>query len=299
MINKLKSKLRLDYISGLKKIVLKELSEFNNLEISEEKGNSFYINTFENLEDLKNLKSVSKIYLIIQGSKYNPLYISNHKSILNNLIGGVINKDEFKTFKIECAGSNSPKVRSIAEYIQKEFNLIEKDKADLKIHIIKFGDMWEVGVQITKRPLSFRDYKTENIPGAMDPTIAYAMNSLCGLEKKNSYLNIFSGSATLLIEAGLIYKNINKLIGFDNNKKHISSSIQNIKQAGLIKNIQIKEMDILDNPNLGKFDVITSDLPFGMSISKNDNLEELYKKFLECCQNSLSEKGVLAVYTHK
>ena len=76
---------------------------------------------------------------MVQSSKYNPFYISNHKLILGNLIGIVIDesKDAFKTFKITCAGSDSPEVRSIAEYIQSTYGLIEKEEADMKIHISK------------------------------------------------------------------------------------------------------------------------------------------------------------------
>ena len=133
--------------------------------------------------------------------------------------------------------------------------------------------------------------------GAMDPTIAYAVNSFCNLDSAHSYLNIFSGSATLLIEAGQCYPNLNKLLGFDNEKKHLSLSIQNIKKAGLIERVQVKEMDIFDKPDLGKFDVIVSDLPFGMSISKGENLEELYETFIQYCEGVLNTTGRLVIYT--
>ena len=124
-----------------------------------------------------------------------------------------------------------------------------------------------------------------------------AINSLCGLEKADSYLNIFSGSATLLIEAGQCYPNLKQLVGFDNNKEHLSLAIQNIKKAGLIKRIQLKEKDIFDKPDLGTFDVITSDLPFGMSISKHEDLGELYRCFVEYAEETLHHNGVLVVYT--
>jgi 23S rRNA G2445 N2-methylase RlmL len=75
--------------------------------------------------------------------------------------------------------------------------------------------------------------------------------------------------------------------------------MQNIKKSGLIEKIQIKEKNIFDKPDLGKFDVITSDLPFGMSISKNEDLENLYQYFIEYCQEKLKDKGKLVVYTSK
>jgi 23S rRNA G2445 N2-methylase RlmL len=294
-------KIKISFIAGLQEIVLNEVIKYPNFRVIKKETDSLYLDFVQNLTDIKNLRSVSRAYIVLQNSKYNPLYISNHKSILGKLIEIITNKNQkvFKTFKITCAGSDSAEVRSISEYIQKTYGLIEQEESDMKIHIIKSDDAWEIGIQITPRPLSVRDYKIKNMSGAMDSTIAYAVNSLCELENTNSYLNIFSGSATLLIEAGQCYPNIKQLLGFDNDKKHISLAMQNIKKSGLIEKIQIKYGNIFDKPDLGKFDVITSDLPFGMSISKNEDLENLYRSFVEYCQEKLNYEGKLVVYTSK
>ena len=87
-------------------------------------------------------------------------------------------------------------------------------------------------------------------------------------------------------------------MGFDNSKEHLSLAMQNIRKAGLITKIKIKEEDIFDNPQLGKFDVITSDLPFGMLISKYEDLEKLYQCFIEYCDETLTTHGVLGIYTN-
>jgi tRNA G10 N-methylase Trm11 len=294
-MNESNLEIKLSFVTGLREIVLKEVGD--NLHIIREGIDSLYFNFVENFTEIKHLRSVSRAYVVEQNSKYNPLYIYNHKIILGNLIEKVINVDKFKTFKITCAGSDSSEVKSINEYIKETYKLVEKEEADMKIHIIKLDEIWEIGIQITPRPLSFRDYKIKNMSGAMDPTIAYAVNYLCELENVNTYLNIFSGSATLLIEAGQCYRNLKQLIGFDNDKKHISLAIQNIKKAGLIKKIQLKEKNIFDRPDLGKFDVIASDLPFGMAILKNEDLEKLYQCFVEYSQETLNHDGKLVVYT--
>lgn len=296
-MNDLEMKIKLSYITGLKPVVLGELKKFNFEIISEDADSVFIEFSENNIKEAKKLRSVARAYLVAQDSVYHPTYISNHKSVLGNLVDIVIKNDVFKTFKISCAGSDSPEVRDIAKYIKDTYELQESDEADLKIHIIKTDDIWEMGVQITPRPLSVRDYRVVNMSGAMDPTIAYAANSFCNLESAHSYLNIFSGSATLLIEAGQCYPNLNKLIGFDNEKKHLSLSIQNIKKAGLIEKVQVKEFDIFDKPDLGKFDVIVSDLPFGMSISKGEDLEKLYETFTKYCEDVLNTTGRLVVYT--
>lgn len=305
-MNKPRLEIKLAFITGLRCIVLNEIDQYPNLHIVREGrdaiyGDFIYLDFVQDFIELARLRSVLRVYIIVQDPKYNPYYISNHKSILGNLITMIIEsqRNKFKTFKIVCAGSDSPSIRSIAEYIQNTYGLTEEEEADMKIHIIKTDNTWEIGVQITPRPLSFRDYKIRHMSGAMDPTIAYAVNSLCKLENADSYLNIFSGSATLLIEAGQCFPNLKQLVGFDNNKKTISLAIQNIKKAELIRRIQLKEKDIFDKPDLGKFDVITSDLPFGMSISKGEDLEKLYQCFIEYCQETLNHGGRLAVYTSK
>ncbi len=299
-MNESKLEIKLAFIIGLRNIVSDEISRYADLHIIKKETDLFYLDFLQDLTTVKHLRSVARAYVIVQNSKYNPSYISNHKSILGGLIDIVIrneSNDAFKTFKISCAGSESKEVRGIAEYIQRTYGLVEKEDADIKIHIVKYDEIWEVGVQITPRPMSLRDYKLMNMSGAMDPTIAFAVNSLCGLDKANSYLNIFSGSATLLIEAAQCYPNIERFVGFDNDKKRISLAIQNIKKAGLMKRIQLKQKDIFDKPDLGKSDAITSDLPFGMAISKNEDLNNLYQYFVDYCQETLNKDGNLVIYT--
>lgn len=298
-MKELRIKIKLSYVTGLKPVVLKELEKLNFRVIGGDEDSAYLDFSKDILLNVKHLRSVARAYLVLRGDKYHPSYISNHKSILGNLIDLIIKEDgkNFNSFKISCAGSDSPEAKGISRYTQETYGFVEKEEADLKIHIIKSKNIWEVGIQVTPRPLSVRDYRAVNMSGAMDPNIAYAMNSFCNLEKANSYLNIFSGSATLLIEAGQCYPNLETLIGFDNDKRHLSLSIKNIKKAGLIKKIQIRESDIFNKPDFGKFDAITSDLPFGMAILKGGDLKELYTHFIEYCENALNKNGRLVIYT--
>src|SRR3989344_5320350 len=296
-MNDSEMKIKLSYITGLKPVVLDELKRLSFEVIGEDSDSVFIEFSENNIQGVKKIRSIASAYLIVQGNTYHPTYISNHKSVLGSLIDIVFKGDDFKTFKISCAGSDSAEVRSIARYIGDTYKLDENEEADLKVHIIKIDSGWEMGVQVTPRPLSVRDYRVVNMSGAMDPTIAYAVNSFCNLDSAHSYLNIFSGSATLLIEAAGCYSNLEKLIGFDNNKKHLSLSIKNIKKAGLIKRVQVEEADIFDKPNFGTFDAIVSDLPFGMSISKNEDLEKLYTNFIQYCEDILNNGGRLVIYT--
>lgn len=291
--------LKLTFIEGLKDVVENELNQFSNIKISNINDSFLYIEiNINDIEKILNLKSITSAYIVKQDKRFNPKYLNKHKSILGNMIEIVLknkNKD-FKTFKIRCAGSDSDEIIQIEKYIQENFKISKTDDADLEIYINKLVTIWEICVRLSPRPLSIRDYKDKNIKGGLNSNIAYAINSFCDLNNIESYLNIFSGSATLLIEAGFINKN-KKLIGLDIDKKTNSLAIQNIKKSGLIKNIQIKTADIFDNPELGKFDAITANLPFGMKISKGENLTKLYEQFIKYSKNSLNPKGILVVYT--
>ncbi|MDQ5957448.1 MAG: tRNA (guanine6-N2)-methyltransferase [Patescibacteria group bacterium] len=267
-MDKINYQLKLGFAEGLGCVVEEEIKlKLKNPILSKEKD-CFYLDFEESFLDVLKLKSVGIVSLVLRGDNYNPRYLSKHKSILGDMVNLVINKslDKFKTFKLSCAGYDSDEVKSLLEYIKVEFNINEKSEADLKINIYKVNYSWEISIQVTKRPLSLRDYRAVNMSGAMDSNIAYSLNLLCNLSDKKSYLNAFSGSSTLLIEAALEYSNLETVAGFDINKKHLSSGYQNIKKAGLIKKIKLSESDIFHLREWGKFDVIVADLPFGMTI---------------------------------
>ncbi len=287
------------FISGLRNIVLAEIAQYPELVLHHQFGDEIFLELPTSLETIRGLKSITNTYIVRQDTTLHPKFINSHKSILGELVEMTLDnhEKEFKTFSLSCAGSDSEEIQNIIKFVSMQYRLVHNEDADMKIHIGKLdNDSWEIGVCLTPRPLSVRNYRVVNIQGGMNPTIAYAMNSFCNLEHTESYLNIFSGGATLLIEAGLVNNNL-KLQGFDIDGKRIADSVKNIKQAGLIKTISLKTADIYDKPEFGMFDVIASDLPFGQLVGKNTDLKNLYETFVEYCETHLSPTGTLAVYT--
>ena len=67
--------------------------------------------------------------------------------------------------------------------------------------------------------------------------------------------------------------------------------------AGFIKDIDIKFLDLDDIPKLGQFDVMVSDLPFGIAIAKGEDLSKLYESFFACVNVNLKQDGIVFVYT--
>ena len=115
-MNETKLEIRLSFVPGLRDIVLKELDKYSEFSVIEKNKDSIYIDFIDDFNLLRNLRSVARVYVVMRGSKYNPMYVSNHKSILSSLMETVINKNEtgsFKTFKITCAGSNGGKSKAL------------------------------------------------------------------------------------------------------------------------------------------------------------------------------------------
>jgi len=94
-------KIKLSYITGLKSVVLKELKQFDFKILDEVDDSVFIAFSDETLSKTTHLRSVARAYVVFQNNECHPSYISNHKSILGNLIDVVVKDDKknFKSFK--------------------------------------------------------------------------------------------------------------------------------------------------------------------------------------------------------
>lgn len=290
------------HIDGLSDVVVGEMQSHSTcMRIDRVTSTAVYTsaNSDQVLSVLKSLRSVISVYITTSGALYNPGYISRHKSIVGELVKTVLYNAPaaaFRTFSISCAGNDTPEVVALSTYIQEHFGLVPADAADMEITIGKSGETWEVCVRVSPRPLSVRDYQVAHVPGGINATVAYAMNTVCEIGSATSYLNICSGAGTLLVEAGLMNETL-RLVGFDIDGKRNAQAVQNFKKAGLVKRIQLKTADIFDMPDMGLFDIIVSDLPFGMQIGKGDNIVRLYQVCVQYCEKYLSIDGCVVLYT--
>jgi 23S rRNA G2445 N2-methylase RlmL len=292
---------KLEFIEGALWFVVKELKESKiDFEIKSQDSRHIYLESDSISPDLLlGFKTITKLYYVVQNDLYSPKYLSKHKSIVKEVVTHIDNLVDFKSFTLKCAGKNTEEVISIQNYLTQELKLPHTNiDSDLKIQIIKIANTWEVSVEMTVRPLSIREYRASHIRGALNPTIAYSMCILGKVENAHKILNPFCGSGTLLIEAVARNNNLSQVIGFDIDKEALSASYSNIKSAGLVKKVDIKSLDIMESPSFSsKFDVIVSDLPFGMIISKYQNLEDLYKTYIELAEKYLKKDGLMVTIT--
>lgn len=287
-------KTKYEFIPGLDFIVANEISARINLPIISKSKGTYFTAQVTNLDTLRNLKSVNNVYLQVSSPTLNPKYLRKSIEVLFQMVDLVVD-EKFKTVNINCAGHDSKEIQSLIHQIESKYKLVNDPEADLQINYGKLNNDWEISIRITNRPLSLRDWREVNIPGGLNPTIAHAMNVLSQPKPTDDYLNIFSGSGTLLIERA--HWGAKSLLGVDINGLYNSYAIKNIKKANLLKLIQLRKHDINETPDLGQFDVITANLPFGIMQGKGENLDEIYKNFIITVKKSLKESGRIVAYT--
>ncbi|MDO8638456.1 MAG: methyltransferase domain-containing protein [Candidatus Daviesbacteria bacterium] len=126
-----------------------------------------------------------------------------------------------------------------------------------------------------------RSYRKCTLKSSLNPAIAYVMNFLAGLDKKDRILDPCCGSGTLLIERQLLKPCI--CVGVDIDPRALDCARQNIETANVA--IELKHGDIKDKkfPD-GYFTKIISNLPYGIHTGSREKNIELYR--------FLADKGI-------
>ena len=101
-VNSSSLEIKLSFVKGLLELVLKEIKEQNIFSVKREITDSVYLNYSNNVREVLKLGTISRAYLVTQDRRYNPLYLSKHKSVLSELIKIVLSDSNyrFKSFKI-------------------------------------------------------------------------------------------------------------------------------------------------------------------------------------------------------
>lgn len=186
----------------------------------------------------------------------------------------------FKSFRFSAAGHTTQVFKDLRKDIALVTGLkYEDDDGEMLLRVrpaVIARDGWEVLVRLSPRPLSARLWRVVDMPGALNATIAAAMVMLTDPKPSDRFINLMSGSGTLLIERGLASP-AEKIMGVDNDDKAIGASIKNIRAAGLGQTIKAMKMNVsaLHLPD-GGFNKLCADLPWGQLIGSSEENKELY-----------------------
>lgn len=294
-----------EILPGLEEISLEEikkrlghLSGFSLLAV--EKGKvSFRLSKLE--DALSYLRTVVAVYLLQEYAIPRPkafLGDENFKKLCHQIRTVVLKREEFHSFRFSAAGKDSSIFTILKQQLADRFGFdYNQEAGDLVIRFRKNSKSWQVLIRLTSRPLSARVWRIENMPGALNATIASAMILLSKPRREDQFLNVMSGTGTLLIERAL-FGRAKKIVGIEKNFKVAQQSLVNIEAANLGDSIEVFSADFRDDLKLSTtFNIICADLPWGERVGRRSDLIMLYRDFLEFCTRVSSSKAKLMLLT--
>ncbi|REJ82419.1 MAG: hypothetical protein DWQ44_12520 [Bacteroidetes bacterium] len=195
---------------------------------------------------------------------------------------------------------------------------VDTKHPSLRINLHISGDVANVALDSSGESLHKRGYRKSPGDAPLNETLAAAMVLLSGWDKKSPLVDLMCGSGTILIEAGLIARNIApgkfrydygfqkwkdyseelfndvtysctkeelnelgfKLTGIDKHISVIRQAEENVKSAGLQNEIDLKHMSFQDFQPDENPGMVICNPPYGGRITSED-LFELYREIGE------------------
>lgn len=183
---------------------------------------------------------------------------------------------------------------------------------DYKIKISILKDIATVTLDTSGSGLHKRGYRTEQNDAPIKETLAAALIQLSNWDGKRDFVDLFSGSGTIPIEAAFIAKNIApgisrtfdfmkwksfdqsiykeektrayqmindekvNIMGFDIDQKAIEIARSNAINAGVDEDVKFIKKDVKDVGLKNNFAVVISNPPYGERMGSKDDMDNIY-----------------------
>jgi tRNA (guanine6-N2)-methyltransferase len=208
----------------------------------------------------------------------------------------------FTTFYISAAGSDSSVMQRIKEEVAKELGLQSAaHEGDVLLRIRRDPQKrgWETLVRLSPRPLATRAWRVQDLPGALNASVAQAMVRLTLPEATDRCLNIVCGSGTILIERRLHAPAV-QMLGCDLAETSLEAARANIEAAGYADDIRLIQANAarLPLPNAA-FNALFADLPFGNLSGSHAENERLYPALLAEAARVSQPGARFVILTHE
>lgn len=208
-------------------------------------------------------------------------------------------------------------------------NKVNLKNPDVILFVYIYKDNCYLGIDFSGEDLSKREYRIYTHYEALKATKAYALLRVADYCGTGVMLDPFCGSGTILIEAAISAKKLSqnyyskdkfaflnyldvdldqfdsfekvdgKIIGYDNEMRHVVAAKKNAKIAGVEKEIDLSKIEVewLDT----KFDSGTVDFiitnPPNKSYKNEKKIEKVYRDFFESSAFILSDNGSITLIT--
>lgn len=280
-----------EILEGLRSFASNELNNrFKyDIDIQTSTVDSFVFKFRGNPDEFARLQTVVAIYNVIQFEVPRPKALLGHQ-LLTRLIAHIkdvikTSPKEFHTFRFSAAGKDSVVFGRLAEEIQNATGLTHTpDEGDLLIRVRPseiYSSGWEILTRTTPRPIATRSWRVCDMRGALNGTIAAAMVEMSFPENGDVFVNMMSGSGTLMIER-LIRRPAKVVIGIEHDPRAIECARKNISAAHMTNSIELLQQDAskTELPDRSA-DAIVADLPWGQQVGTHEYNETLYPKILK------------------
>ena len=190
---------------------------------------------------------------------------------------------------------------------------ISNPDLQLHIHIAEYD--CTLSLDSSGESLHRRGYRTRQVEAPLNEVLAAGIILMTGWQGETDFIDPMCGSGTFPIEAGLIARNIapgvfrkgyafekwpdfdaelleriynddsqerefeHHIYGYDNNRQAVEIATDNVRAAGLSKDIDIKLQDFKDFKQPTEKSILVTNPPYGERIMERREAEELYRAF--------------------
>ncbi len=217
------------------------------------------------------------------GLKYHAQLYSKPKHTTFQVFTHVYGRFNFRRIDLDKVVS-----RTIALKFNKWKATHGRAKIEFDVRLFKSGELI-LSLRLSNKSFSNRQYKEIELPGALKPTVAYALVQLSSPRETDVFVDPFCGSGTILMERSLTGP-AQKILGFDRDANVVETAQANSADR---KNIELAvgEAQKLSLPDKS-VDVIATNPPFGKTFAKDPNL---FTDFLAEAVRVLKTGGRLVV----
>ena len=216
------------------------------------------------------------------------------KDIINDVTGKMAEGVTFAIRYFDFVNKNINRMeieKNIGKNIEGKVNL---KNPDVEIGIYHINDLYYFTEllpipekRFLERHPNKRPYKT-NL--AMKPKLARAMVNLARVKRGGRIADPFCGGGSILIEAGLMGI---ESVGIDIESKMVNGCIANTSYYNIKTEIYRGDFSLIKD--LGKFDAIVTDPPYGRSSFKTEPIDHLYQRALKTFRDVIKENGHVSI----
>ncbi len=149
--------------------------------------------------------------------------------------------------------------------------------------------------EVDRRSIDSRQvkYRAFFSPVSLSPRYARGLLNLCGVSRGSRVLDPFCGTGGIVIESLLLGAST---VGSDIDPRMIEGTRKNLEQLHLSSGWELHCIDVGRIGELGPFDVIVTDPPYGRSSYYNrEDIRQLYARAMRSAVGCLKKGGALGI----